>query len=42
MVDVAHALSFLHDKDILHLDVKPSNILVGVDMNNKLEGAIYG
>ena len=33
---MVHPLSFLPDKDILHLDVTPSNILVGADVKNYL------
>ena len=33
---IAHALQFVHEKSILHLDIKPSNILIDKDDNARL------
>lgn len=33
---IAEALSFVHEKNILHLDIKPSNILIDKDDNARL------
>jgi serine/threonine-protein kinase len=33
---IGNALDFVHDKSIVHLDIKPSNILIGKDDNARL------
>jgi serine/threonine-protein kinase len=33
---IGNALDFVHDKNIVHLDIKPSNILIGKDDNARL------
>jgi len=38
--DIAHGLSRIHDKNILHRDIKPQNILIGTDDNGKIIAVI--
>lgn len=36
IVELVHALEYLHSKDIVHRDLKPDNLLIGADGHLKL------
>ncbi|CAO1940201.1 unnamed protein product [Urochloa humidicola] len=35
---IAHGVNYLHEQDVVHLDLKPSNVLLDSDMNPKITG----
>ena len=36
ILGIAHGIHYLHDQHVLHLDVKPANILLDSNMNPKI------
>jgi L1 cell adhesion molecule like protein len=36
ILGIAHGVHYLHEQHVLHLDLKPANILLDSDMNPKI------